>query len=98
MRVSPCSVLRRDAGAADRGDAGAPTGGAGQAGAYDYEYRRNGTANLFMHLEPEAGRRYVDATDARTKPGTRSRVFAARMKALVDERYPDAERVRVVMD
>lgn len=65
----------------------------GKAARYDYEYRRNGTANLFIGFEPKAGRRYVDATDSRTKLD-----FAAQMKRLADERYPEAERIRVVMD
>ncbi|MHA7635036.1 IS630 family transposase [Corallococcus sp. M7] len=56
---------------------------------YDYEYQRNGTANLFVH----AGRRHVDVTPSRT-----SRDFARQMRDLVDEHYPDAERVRVVLD
>ena len=59
----------------------------------DYEYRREGTANLFMHFEPQAGRRHVDVTGSRTKLD-----FAARMRSLCDERYPEAEKVRVVMD
>lgn len=65
----------------------------GKAARYDYEYKRNGTANLFMHLEPKAGRRQVNVTDRRTKLD-----FAAQMKALTDEYYPEAEKIRVVMD
>ena len=65
----------------------------GRRARYDYEYRRNGTANLFIGFEPKAGRRYVDATDTRTKLD-----FAAQMKRLADERYPDAVEVRVVLD
>ena len=60
---------------------------------YDYEYRRNGTANLFIHFEPKAGRRHVAVTARRTKVD-----FAAQMKALVDEHYPEAAVVRVVLD
>ncbi|MHA7630822.1 IS630 family transposase [Corallococcus sp. M7] len=60
---------------------------------YDYEYQRNGTANLFVHLDVHAGRRHVDVTPSRT-----SRDFARQMRDLVDEHYPDAERVRVVLD
>lgn len=60
---------------------------------YDYEYQRNGTANLFVHLDVHAGRRNVDVTSSRT-----SKDFAHQMRALVDEHYPDAERVRVVLD
>ncbi len=65
----------------------------GKAARYDYEYKRNGTANLFMHFEPKAGRRQVNVTDRRTKLD-----FAAQMKALTDEYYPEAEKIRVVMD
>ncbi len=65
----------------------------GKAARYDYEYKRNGTANVFMHLEPKAGRRHVAVTDRRTKVD-----FAHQMKALSDEYYPQAERIRVVMD
>jgi transposase len=60
---------------------------------YDYEYQRNGTANLFVHLDVHAGRRNVDITSSRT-----SKDFAHQMRALVDEHYPDAERVRLVLD
>ncbi len=52
---------------------------------YDYEYERKGTANLFMHLEPKAGRRHVEVTDTRTSVD-----FAGQMKALVDSYYPQA--------
>ena len=65
----------------------------GRVTRYDYEYTRNGTANLFITFEPKAGRRHVDVTDSRTKLD-----FAAQMKRLCDERYPEAERIRVVMD
>lgn len=65
----------------------------GRVARYDYEYKRNGTANLFIAFEPKAGRRHVDVTDSRTKLD-----FAAQMKRLCDERYPEAERIRVVMD
>ncbi len=65
----------------------------GRRARYDYEYKRNGTANLFIGFEPKAGKRYVDATDTRTKLD-----FAGQMKRLCDERYPEAERIRVVMD
>jgi DDE superfamily endonuclease len=65
----------------------------GQPERYDYEYRRNGTCNLFMFLDPDAGWRHVSVTAQRTK-----RDFAHQMKWLADERYPDAERIRVVLD
>ena len=65
----------------------------GRPARHDYEYRRNGTANLFLAFEPLAGRRHVAVTARRTKLD-----FAAQMRALVDERYPEAAVVRVVLD
>ena len=59
----------------------------------DYEYVRNGTANLFMMFEPLAGRRHVEVTDRRTKKD-----WAQVVKRLVDERYPTAEKIVLVMD
>ena len=59
----------------------------------DYEYTRHGTANLFAIVEPLAGTRRVTVTDRRTIPD-----FAAQMKYLCDELYPDAAVIRVVLD
>ncbi len=59
----------------------------------DYEYQRNGTANLFVVLDVHRGWRHVDVTEQRT-----SHQFAHQMRALVDEHCPDAECIRVVMD
>jgi transposase len=64
----------------------------GQPALIDYEYRRKGTANIFMAVEPLAGWRQVTVTERRTKLD-----FAAQLKLLSDH-YPDAERVRIVMD
>jgi hypothetical protein len=58
----------------------------------DYEYRRHGSVNIYMEVEPLAARRHVEVTAKRTK-----RDFAHRMKALC-KRYPDAEVIRVVLD
>lgn len=58
----------------------------------DYEYERNGTANLFMAFEPLAGRRQVKVTERRTKVD-----FAQAIRELV-ERYPQAEKVVLVLD
>jgi len=60
---------------------------------YDYEYRRNGTCNLFMFFQPLAGWRHVEVTEQRTK-----RDFAYQMKDLVDVHFPQAEVIRVVLD
>jgi DDE superfamily endonuclease len=65
----------------------------GQPQRYDYEYQRNGTRNLFLFTEPQAGFRHINVTDQRTMLD-----FAHQMKWLVDERYPGAELIRVVLD
>jgi hypothetical protein len=65
----------------------------GQPARIDYEYQRNGTANLFVMCEPQAGWRHLVVTARRTKHD-----FAHQMKWLVDERYPEAEVIRVVLD
>jgi transposase len=59
----------------------------------DYEYRRNGVANLFMAFEPLAGRRVVEVTERRT-----AKDFAKFLKRLLDEVYPKAARVVLVTD
>lgn len=59
----------------------------------DYEYERNGTANLFMRFEPLAGRRRVKVTDQRTKVD-----FAHAIRDMVDQDYPEAEVIVLVMD
>jgi DDE superfamily endonuclease len=60
---------------------------------YDYEYRREGTCNLFMFFQPLAGWRHVEVTERRT-----AQDFAHCMKALVDEYFPQAELISVVLD
>jgi hypothetical protein len=60
---------------------------------YDFEYRREGTCNLFMLLQPLAGWRHVKVTDQRTKQD-----FAWCMKDLVEVHFPQAEKIRVVLD
>lgn len=65
----------------------------GQPARYDYEYRREGTANLFLLFEPLRGWRHVEVTKRRT-----SQDFAQQMKALIDVHFPAAERIRVVLD
>lgn len=59
----------------------------------DYEYVRNGTRNVFLFLEPKAGQRYTLVTRHRTKED-----FAKAMRYLVDELYPDAPVIELVMD
>lgn len=65
----------------------------GQPERYDYEYRRNGTVNLFVFLDAHKAWRHVKVTDQRT-----ARDFAMCMRDLADIHYPDAERIRVVLD
>jgi transposase len=65
----------------------------GQARRYDYEYERQGTANLFVMCQPLAGWREVKVTDQRRKVD-----FAHCMKDLVDVHFPDASVIRVVLD
>ena len=60
---------------------------------FDYEYRRNGTCNLFVTVEPLAGWRHVEVTERRTAVD-----FAHQMQWLVDEAYPNVQVVRVVLD
>ncbi len=59
----------------------------------DYEYRRHGTANLFLSFDPDRGWRHVSVTDRRTKGD-----FAHEMQRLVNEAYPDADVIRLVTD
>jgi hypothetical protein len=65
----------------------------GQPRREDYEYKRQGTRNLFVFAEPKAGKRHVLITKRRTK-----RDFALAMRYLVDILYPDAEMIDVVLD
>jgi transposase len=65
----------------------------GQLGRYDCEYRRNGTANLFVFLDAHRPWRTVKVTDQRT-----ARDFAQCMRDLVDLHYPHAIKIRVVLD
>jgi hypothetical protein len=65
----------------------------GQPRRYDYEYRREGTCNLFMCFEPLRGWRHVKVTDRRT-----AQDFAYCMKDLVDTHFPQATVISVVLD
>jgi hypothetical protein len=66
---------------------------AGQPERFDYEYSRNGVRNLFLFCEPRRGYRHVAVTEQRTMQD-----FARQMKWLVDEGYPEADMIRVVLD
>jgi len=65
----------------------------GQLERYDYEYRRNGTVNLFVFLDTNRPWRHVKVTERRT-----AKDYAQCMRELVDVHYPDADTIRVVQD
>jgi len=65
----------------------------GQKCRIDYEYARHGTANLFVMCQPLAGWREVKVTEGRKKVD-----FAHCMKELVDDHFPNADLIRVVLD
>jgi len=65
----------------------------GHALRQDYEYERNGTANIFMAVEPLIGRRKTFVTDQRTNQD-----FAELLRYLSDDEYPDAEKIVLVTD
>lgn len=69
------------------------TASPGQPARYDYEYKRNGVANLFMIFEPLIGKRRVKVTERRTKID-----WAYCVREMVDQIYPDAEQIVLVMD
>lgn len=60
---------------------------------YDYGYKRNGTANIFVAVDFKGGKRDITVTDRRTKKD-----FALYMKHLVNEVFVDAKKLRIVMD
>jgi hypothetical protein len=65
----------------------------GQVARYDYEYVRNGGANIFMVFEPLGGKRDVEVTDRRTKKD-----WALCVRKIADQLYPDAEKIVLVED
>lgn len=65
----------------------------GQPERYDTEYKRNGTSNLFIFFEPLRGWRRIDITARRTAID-----WALQIQRLVDEDYPKARKIRLVMD
>jgi len=66
---------------------------AGKVERYDTEYERNGTSNLFIFFEPLRGWRRIDVTEQRT-----AKDWALQIRKLVDEDYPQATKIRLVMD
>lgn len=65
----------------------------GQVRREDYEYVRKGSCSVFLFTEPLAGWRHVEASERRTKAD-----WALQIQELLDVHYPDAKRVRLVMD
>ena len=65
----------------------------GQPERFDYEYKRNGTRNLFFFFQPLAGWRHVLIREHRTRVD-----YAYAMRYLVDELFPEADVVVVVQD
>jgi hypothetical protein len=65
----------------------------GHARRVDYEYRRNGTVNLFVFVQPRGGWRMVRVTDHRARTD-----WALVVRELLDVQFSDAEVVRLVMD
>ena len=65
----------------------------GASRGYDFEYQRKGVSNLFMLFAPLEGWRRVEVTDRSTRTD-----WAKVVRKLVDEDYPDKERIVLVMD
>jgi hypothetical protein len=59
----------------------------------DAEYIRNGVVQIFLEVEPLTGKRHVEATEHRTRKD-----WAWWIKGMLDQRYPNAVRVRLVLD
>ena len=72
----------------------APVPGAkGRPERVDYEYERNGTASVFLFIDPLRGWRRVEATRRRTRVD-----WARQVRRLVDHDYPRADKITLVMD
>ena len=65
----------------------------GSSEKYDYEYIRNGTANIFVAVEFKAGKRTTQVTQRRTRID-----FAEFMKILITEEYSDVEFIKLITD
>ena len=65
----------------------------GQLTKEDYEYKRAGTRNIFVAVEPKGGRRFVEVTRRRAKPD-----FVAFIKNLVEKVYASATTIHLVLD
>ena len=60
---------------------------------YDAEYKRNGVSNVFMLFAPLESRRHVEVTEQRTKLD-----WAGVIRRLVDDHFPEAKKIVLVMD
>lgn len=60
---------------------------------YDYEYKRKGTCNIFMAVDPKAGKRFTKVSDTRTKAD-----FAYFIVDLVEVHFPNADCIQLVLD
>ena len=60
---------------------------------YDYEYKRKGTCNIFVAVEPKNGNRIIKVTDTRTK-----RDFAIFVEDLLEHHFAKADYIRLVVD
>lgn len=65
----------------------------GRVARVDHEYVRNGVAQIFLEVEPLAGHRHIEVADRRT-----AQDWALWIKGMLDERYPEAIKVRLVLD
>ena len=65
----------------------------GQPERWEHEYVRNGVAQVFLEVEPLTGRRHAEASERRTRKD-----WARWIRGMLRERYPQAERVVLVMD
>ena len=65
----------------------------GQPKRTDNEYVRHGVAEIFMEVEPLTGKRHVGIKERRTRKD-----WAQQIKLMLDEHYPDAKKVRLIMD
>jgi hypothetical protein len=68
-------------------------GAPGRVERVDHEYVRNGVATLFLEVAPLAGKRHVQVTERRARCD-----WAEFVRGMVDERYPSARKIRLVLD
>lgn len=66
---------------------------AGKPEKYDYEYKRKGTCNVFVAVEPKGGNRFIKVTDTRTKKD-----FSFFVEELVEKHFAKADCIRLVLD